>query len=64
MHKTSLRKLVYRPKTGTPRAKWLEELKLKKELKVTTKFTKRDIEKYYQIVVRQFFLKEYPITIT
>jgi hypothetical protein len=34
MHRTSLRKLIYRPKVGTPRAKWLEEFKLKKELKV------------------------------
>jgi hypothetical protein len=28
-----LRKLIYRPKAGTLRAKWLEELKLKKNLK-------------------------------
>jgi hypothetical protein len=41
-----LRKLIYKPKTGTLRAKWLEKLKLKKELKVTTRFTKRNIEKY------------------
>jgi hypothetical protein len=40
-----LRKLIYRPKTGTPRAKWLEELELKKELRVTTRFTKRNIGK-------------------
>jgi hypothetical protein len=40
-----LRKLIYRPKTGTPRAKWLEELELKEELKVTIRFTKRNIEK-------------------
>jgi hypothetical protein len=39
------RKLIYRPKTGTPRAKWLEELELEKELKITTKFTERNIEK-------------------
>jgi hypothetical protein len=40
-----LRKLIYRPRTGTLRAKWLEELKLKKELRVTTKFTERNIGK-------------------
>jgi hypothetical protein len=40
-----LRKLIYRPKTGTPRAKWLEELKLEKELKITTKFAERNIRK-------------------
>jgi hypothetical protein len=40
-----LRKLIYRPKTGILRAKWLEELELKKELKVTIKFAERNIEK-------------------
>jgi hypothetical protein len=41
-----LKKLIYRPKTGILRAKWLEELELEKELRVTTKFTKRNIGKY------------------
>jgi hypothetical protein len=41
-----LRKLIYKPKTGTLRAKWLEELELKEKLKVTTRFAKRNIEKY------------------
>jgi hypothetical protein len=40
-----LRKLIYRPRTGTPRAKWLEELELEKELRVTIRFTKRNIGK-------------------
>jgi hypothetical protein len=44
-HKTTLRKLIYRPRAGTPRAKWLEELKLEKELKVITRFTERNIGK-------------------
>jgi hypothetical protein len=42
-----LRKLIYRPKAGTLRAKWLEELELKKELKVTIRFAERDIGKCY-----------------
>jgi hypothetical protein len=42
-----LRKLIYRPKAGTLRVKWLEKLKLKKELRVTTRFAKRDIGKCY-----------------
>ena len=40
-----LKKLIYRPKIGTLRAKWLEKLELKEELKVTTRFAKRNIEK-------------------
>jgi hypothetical protein len=38
---------MYKPRAGTLRAKWLEELELEKELKVTTKFAKRNIEKCY-----------------
>jgi hypothetical protein len=34
MHKTLLKKLIYKFKIGIPRAKWLKELKLKEELKV------------------------------
>jgi hypothetical protein len=41
-----LKKLIYRPKTGTLRAKWLEELELKKELRVTIRFAERNIKKY------------------
>jgi hypothetical protein len=35
MYRTLLRKLMYRPKIGTLRVKWLKEFKLEKELKVT-----------------------------
>jgi hypothetical protein len=42
-----LRKLIYRPKAGILRVKWLKELKSKEELRVTTRFTKRDIGKCY-----------------
>jgi hypothetical protein len=40
-----LKKLIHRPRAGILRAKWLKELKLEKELRVTTKFTKRNIGK-------------------
>jgi hypothetical protein len=36
MHRTSVRKLIYRPKMGTLRVKWLKEFKLEKEFKVPT----------------------------
>jgi hypothetical protein len=42
-----LKKLIYRPKIGILRAKWLKKLKLEKEFKVTIRFTKRDIKKCY-----------------
>ena len=40
---------MYRPKTGTLRAKWLEELKLKKELRAITKF----VEKIQGNIIKQ-----------
>ena len=40
---------MYRLKASTLKAKWLEELKLKKEFRVVTKFAKRNIGKYYKI---------------
>ena len=36
MHRTLIKKLIYRPKTGTLRAKWLKELKQKEDLKATS----------------------------
>ena len=43
---------MHRPRAGTLKAKQLEELKLKKELKVVTRFTKKNIKKYYKIIAR------------
>ena len=39
---------MHRPKAGTLRAKWLKELKLKKELKVITRFAEKNIGKCYK----------------
>jgi hypothetical protein len=36
MHRTLLKKLIYRLKMGTPRVKWLKEFKLEEELKAPT----------------------------
>ena len=49
-YRTLLKKLTYRLRAGTPRAKWLEELKLEEELKTVTRFVKRNIGKCYKIV--------------
>jgi hypothetical protein len=55
---------MHKPRTGTLRAKWLEELKLKEELKAIIRFAKGNIEKYYKTVAKRYFFKDYPITIT
>ena len=43
---------MYKPKVGILRAKQLKELKLKEELKVVTKFIKKNIGKYYKIIAK------------
>ena len=43
---------MYRFRTGIPRAKWLKEFKQEEDLKTATRFTERNIEKCYKIVVR------------
>ena len=43
---------MYRPRAGIPKAKWLKELKLKKEFKVVTRFAKRNIKKCYKTAAR------------
>ena len=52
MHRTLLKKLIYRPRVGTPRAKQLEEFKQEEDLKTATKFTEKNIEKCHKTVVK------------
>jgi hypothetical protein len=40
-----LRKLIYRPRVGILKAKWLKELELEEELRVIIKFAERNIGK-------------------
>ena len=51
-YRISLKKLINRPKADTLKAKQLEKLKLKKELKTVTRFTEKNIRKCYKIVIK------------
>ena len=42
---------MYRPKAGTPRAKWLEEFKQEEDFRAATRFTERNIGKCYKTAV-------------
>ena len=46
-YRTSPKKLMHRPKVGILKAKWLEEFKLKKKLKIIIKF----VEKKYKEIL-------------
>ena len=52
MYQTLLRKLIYRPKVSIPKIKQLEKLKQEEDFKTATKFTERNIGKYYKTAVR------------
>ena len=41
MYQTLLRKLIYRPKAGIPKIKWLKELKQEENFKAATRFTEK-----------------------
>ena len=43
---------MYKPRVGILKAKQLKKLKLKKKLKVVTKFIEKNIGKYYKIVIK------------
>ena len=51
-YRTLPKKSINRPRAGILRAKQLKELKLEEELKVVTRFVKRNIGKCYKIVAR------------
>ena len=55
---------MYRPRAGIFKAKQLEELKQEKDLKAATTFIERNIGKYHETAVGQYFLKNYPINLT
>ena len=51
MHQTLLKKLIYRPKAGILRAKWLKEFNQEEDLKTATKFIEKNIEKCHKTAV-------------
>ena len=51
-YRTLLKKLIYRLRVGTLKAKQLKELKLKKEFRAVTRFIKRNIGKCYKIAAK------------
>ena len=59
-----LKKLINRPRAGTRKAKWLEELEQEKDFKALIWFTKRNIGVYYKTAAGRFFIKDNFMSIT
>jgi len=53
-----LRKIINRPRVGTLRVKWLEELEQEEGFKAITRFVECNINIYYKTATKKFFIKE------
>ena len=52
MHWTLPKKIIYRPRVSTSKAKWLKKLKQEKNLKAATQFAEKNIGKCHKTAVR------------
>ena len=59
-----LRKLIYRPRASTLKAKWLKKFKQEEDFRAPTQFTKRNIGIYHETAAGRFYIKNNPISIT
>ena len=54
---------MYRLRAGILKAKQLKKLKLEEKLKAITRFAEKYIGKYYKLVTKKYFIKDYHINI-
>ena len=50
-YRLGAKKATIRPKVGTPKAKWLQELKQEEDIVILPKFKKRHFKGYYKVVL-------------
>ena len=63
-HKFRAKKATTRLKIGTPRAKWLQELKQEEDITILFRFKERHIKGYYKAASQRYYRKDKPITLT
>ena len=54
--KTFIWKVINRPKAGTPKAKWLTELKEEENLGILIRFQEQHIKGCHEVVIKRYFL--------
>ena len=59
-----IRKVTNRPRAGTPRAKWLNELEEEENTKVLTRFKERHTKGCYEVVIVRYFLTDRSYIVT
>jgi Retrotransposon gag protein/Zinc knuckle len=62
--KTPIRKITNRPRVGTPRAKWLNELEEEENLGVPTRFAERHTKGCNDAAMKRYFLTDKSYTLT
>ena len=50
-YKLGAKKAIIRPKVGTPRAKWLQELKQEENIAILLKFKKRHLKGCHKVAL-------------
>jgi len=51
-----IQRITNRPKTGTPRAKWLDKLEQEEDLGILTRFEERYTKGCHDAVITRYFL--------
>jgi len=62
--KTPMRKITNRPRVGTPRAKWLQELEQEEDHGISTRFEERHTKGCNDAAMMRYFLKDRSYTLT
>jgi hypothetical protein len=62
--KTPTRRITNRPRAGTPRAKWLNELEEEENVGVPTRFAERHTKGCDEAAMKRYFLKDRSYTLT
>jgi hypothetical protein len=59
-----VRKITNRPRIGTPRAKWLDELEQEEDLGIPTRFAERHTKGCHDAAMKRYFLTDRSYTLT
>jgi hypothetical protein len=63
-HRFGAKKATTRPKIGTPRAKWLQELEQEEDMAILPRFEERHIKGCREAASRRYHRKDKPMTLT
>ena len=60
-YRLGAKRAIIRPKIGTLRAKWLQELKQEEDIVILLRFKERYLKSCCEAAIKQYFRKDKPI---